>query len=280
MSDRPRIRRKDPERSAPIRDWSNMFRSPGAQAVTAPSAESAAVGLQVNNSTADGVASDSAEQSTAATVAAGVSEEARIGIETAYRVIDEHLQEGRRAAQARSGRNGAEPAASATAGPSGVGVAADSIQEMVAQGIRFYTSLAPLWSSLVNSIANSAMVRDTAPAGGISTAPLAPAPMPRSAPAMSPAPVIIEIASARMTRVTVDLAPPVGTSSLAIGGLQALEPEKPPLKEIALVTEPGSNRTVVRIRVPESQPAGVYSGVIVDRESGEPRGTITLRIDG
>ncbi len=199
-----------------------------------------------------GSPSDSAAQSTAATVAAGVSEEARIGIETAYRVIDEHLQEGRCAAQTQSGRDsGARVGAFAAAGSSGVElpVAADfSVQEMVAQGIRFYTSLAPLWSSLVNSIANSAMVRDTAPAGGISTAPLAPAPMPRSAPAMSPAPVIIEIASARMTRVTVDLAPPVGASSLAIGGLQALEPEKPPLKEIALVTEPGSNRTVVRIR--------------------------------
>jgi hypothetical protein len=280
MSDRPRIRRNDPERSAPIRDWSNMFRSPGAQTVTAPAADAAVVGLQVNNSTTDGVASGSATVSTPATVNASLSEEARIGIETAYRVIDEHLQEGRRAAQAQSGRDGgAGDEAFSTASPSGVGIAADRIQEIVAQGIRFYTSLAPLWGSLVNSIANSAVARDSAAAGGISAAPLAPAPIPRTATATSPAPVIIEIASTRMTRVTVDLAPHVGMSNLAIGGLQALEAEKPPLQEIALATEPGSNRTVLRIRVPEDQPAGVYSGVIVDRESGEPRGTITLRID-
>ncbi len=279
MSDRPRVRRKDPERSAPIRDWSNMFRSPGAQGAAAPSADSAAAGIQVNNSTHEGVASGSAAVSTAAVQAATVSEEARVGIETAYRVIDEHLQEGRRAAQAQSGRGGgAGPGAFATAGPAGVGIAAESIQEMVAQGIRFYSSFAPLWVSLVNSIANSAVVRDNV-AGGISAAPLALAPMPRSTTAMGPAPIIIEIASTRMTRVTVDLAPHAGPPNLAIGGLHALESEKPPLKEIALTIEPGSNRAVVRIRVPESQPAGVYSGVIVDSESGEPRGTIALRID-
>jgi hypothetical protein len=275
MSDGPRIRRKDPERSAPIRDWSNMFRSPGAPGAAAPSADSPA-----NNSTPDGVASGPSASATLAVHAGAVSDEARVGIETAYRVIDEHLQEGRRAAQAQSGRaDGAGAGAFARAVPAGVGIAADSIQEIIAQGIRFYSSFAPLWISLVNSIANSAGVRDPAAASGISAAPLAPAPMPRSATEMGAPPMIIEIASARMTRITVDLAPHAGPANLAIGGLHALEAEKPPLKEIALTVEPGSNCAVVRIRVPEHQPAGVYSGVIVDRESGEPRGTMTLRID-
>jgi hypothetical protein len=215
----PRIRRKDPERSAPIRDWSNMFRSPGAQGASAPSADSAAAGLQANNSTPDGVAGDSAAVSIPAAAATAVSEEARVGIETAYRVIDEHLQEGRRAAQAQSGRDGAAlDGAFATAGPSGVGMAPDSVQEMVAQGIRFYSSLAPLWGSLVNSIANSAAIRDPV-AAATRAAPLAPAPMPRNAAAAGPPPVIIEIASTRMTRVTVDLAPQVVAANLAIGGL-------------------------------------------------------------
>ena len=278
MSDRPRIRRKEPERSAPIRDWSNMFRSPGAQGTVAPSADAAAE-FQANNATSDGVASGSAAAGTPAAQAATVSDEARAGIETAYRVINEHLQEGRLAAQTQSGRvAGAGTGAFATSDPAGVGIVADSIQEMLAQGIRLYSSFGPLWAGLVNSIANSAVVRDTA-AGGISAAPLAPAPMPRSAIAMSPTPIIVEIASTRMTRITVDLAPHANAPNLAIGGLHAIEPEKPPLKEIALTIEPASNRTVVRIRVPESHPAGVYAGVIVDRESGEPRGTMTLRID-
>ena len=46
MSEHPRIRRKDPERSAPIRDWSNMFRSSGGQSASAPSADSGAARIE------------------------------------------------------------------------------------------------------------------------------------------------------------------------------------------------------------------------------------------
>jgi hypothetical protein len=35
----------------------------------------------------------------------------------------------------------------------------------------------------------------------------------------------------------------------------------------------------VRIRVPDNQPAGVYNGVIVDKDSGEARGNLTVRIE-
>jgi hypothetical protein len=158
-----------------------------------------------------------------------------------------------------------------------VTIAAESIQEILAQGIRFYSSFAPLWVSLVKSIANSAAAGDNA-AAGIAAPPLARAPMPPSAPATA-APIIVEIASTRMTRITVDLAPAASMTHLAIGGLQALEPEKPALKEISLATDAASHRTLVRIRVQDNQPPGVYRGVIVDPDSGEPRGTITLRID-
>lgn len=273
MSDHPRIKREDPARSAPIRDWSNMFRSADAQGPPAPSPGPAADGARMYDSVPNGSANGSATVSTPAAPAASLSEEARVGIETAYRVIDEHLQEGRRAAQEQGG---AGPGSFATAGPAGVVIGADSIQEIVAQGIRFYSSLAPLWVGLVKAIANSAGAPDTA-AAGIATPSLAPAPMPRTAAATS-APIIVEIASSRMTRITVDLAPSAIMTQLAIGSLQALEPEKPPLKEISLTTDAGSRRAVVRIRVSENQP-GVYSGVIVERDSGEPRGTITLRIE-
>jgi hypothetical protein len=107
MSDHPRLKRNDPARSAPIRDWSNMFHSPAAQSLSPPSADPAAVGLRINeamrNGAANGAANGSATVSTPAAPAAGLSEEARVGIETAYRVIDEHLQEGRRAAQEQGG---------------------------------------------------------------------------------------------------------------------------------------------------------------------------------
>jgi hypothetical protein len=274
MSDRPRVRRIDAERIAPIRDWSNLFRSPGAQAMTAAPGNGAAMKAQVSEFAPDGDANGSAPAATLATPDA-VSAEALRGIESAYRVIDEHLQEGRRAAQARpvDARPSAPGAAdSVSTGAAGAGVAAPNLEEIVEQGLRLYSSLAPLWSSIVNSLAGAAVLREPSP-DGLSAPP--PAPIPRN----TAAPVIVEIASARMARVTVDLAQRAGTPNLVVGGLLAIEAEKPPLKAIALTIEPGSNRTVVTIRVPEDQPPGVYSGVIVDRESGEAHGTITLRID-
>ena len=277
VSDYRRVRRNDAERIAPIRDWSNLLRNPAAQGVPAASGNGAAMKAPASEFPPDGGANGSAPAATSSPPDP-VSEEAQRGIEDAYRVIDEHLQEGRRAAQARPAatRPGAPGAdQSVPAGAAGAGAAPPNFEEMVAQGLRLYTSLAPLWTTLLNSVANTAVARDQS-ADGLSVAPLAPAPIPRN----TAAPVIVEIASLRRARVTVDLPQQADTLNLAVGGLLSIEAGKPPLREITLGIEAGSNRTVVSIRVPDDQPAGMYSGVIVDRDSGQPRGTITLRIDG
>ena len=102
-------------------------------------------------------------------------------------------------------------------------IATDSLQEMITQGVRFYSSLAPLWANFLNSVAVSAGALSPAQAGA-PAAPLAPAPIPRSTPAMGGAPIIIEIVSARMARVTIDLAPQAIVANLATTGLYALSP--------------------------------------------------------
>ncbi len=235
------------------------------------------MGAEANEPTPQGSA-----MGAAAAAVTAVGGDANTEIESAYRVIDEYLQEGRRAAQARS-RDSSVAAAGAFAAiatdPSRVGMAAASIQEMVAQGIRFYSTLAPLWTAVVSSIASSAgaaIPTDTPVPGA---APLHPPPLPRGSTTTIPAPVIIELASARMTRVTVDLTSPGDTAALAIGGLHAIESERPPLRDIRFASDSHSGRPIVRIRVPDDQLPGVYSGVIVDADSGEPRGTIWLRIE-
>jgi len=214
-----------------------------------------------------------------------VSEEARHGVESAYRVIDEHLQEGRRAAQARidDARATASGAFNmAAADSAGMKIATESLQEMITQGVRFYSSLAPLWASFVNSVAASAGALNptyptapTAPAA----APLAPAPIPCSAHTTRGAPIGIEIASARMTRVTIDLAPQAIATNLATTVLHAIEPDRQALKDVTFTIDASANRPIVPIRVPENQPAGVYNGVIVDKDSGNARGILTVRIE-
>jgi hypothetical protein len=93
------------------------------------------------------------------------------------------------------------------------------------------------------------------------------------------APISIEIASIRMARVTVDLAPQASATNLATTGLHALEADRPPLDDITFTFDAAANRPIVRIRVPDDQPTGIYNGVIVDKASGDPRGTITVRIE-
>jgi hypothetical protein len=272
MSDRPRLHRNDPARLTPVRNWSNLFRGAGARVPAA------------------------AQMSTPPTptlfAAEPVGEEARLGIENAYRVIDEHLQEGRRAAQARADNSPPMPPGgfdSAALSSVQMDVTTESIQEAVAQGIRFYVSLAPLWTSVINSFANSPGTPNSSPNGSFApdpVAPLARPPLARVNPVaatkptiIAPAPSIIEVASARMTRVTVDLTPPANGARLATTGLHAIEPSHPPLTDISFTYDAGSSLYIVRIRVPDTQPAGIYNGVIVDTDSREPRGTITLRLE-
>jgi hypothetical protein len=280
MSDRPRIRREDPDRETPVRNWSNLYRSAGPTGASKPSANGAAVSVETTQLTAEGAAAESAPGGVSAALEP-VGDEARAEIESAYRVVDEHLQEGRRAAQAlSSGTATSAPGAFAptpTGSPSAA-LAAESIQEMVAQGIRFYSSLAPLWASIVNAIASSANASNPAQAGTPAAAPLSPPALARGGVATATSSISIELASTRMTHVTVDFFPHAKATGFTTSGLHAIEGDLPTLKDITFAIDSHS-RPVVRIRVPDHQPAGLYNGVIVDMDSCEPRGTITLRIE-
>jgi hypothetical protein len=279
MSDRPRIRREDPDRAAPVRDWANLFRS--ATSPSPPSTNGSVKRGPTDEMTVAGAANGPASASDPA-APGSISEEAQIAIENAYRVVDEHLQEGRRAAQsrkdeARMSATGAFPAASVNA--AGIGLAAENIQEIVAQGIRFYSTLAPLWTSVVHSFATAATAASSPDDAGLAAAPLARPPMPGSKTRMVADPIIIELASARMTRVTIDLVPHLDPTKLATSGLHSIVPDCPSIKDLTFIVDSHSNRPVVRIRVPDGQPVGSYNGVIVDADSGDPRGTIAVRIE-
>ena len=278
MSDRPRIRREDPDRAAPVRDWANLFRS--AASSSTPFTNGSVKRGPTDEMTVAGAANGPASASNPA-APGPVSEEAQIAIENAYRVVDEHLQEGRRAAHsrkdgARMSAPGAFPAASVNA--AGIGLTVENIQAMVAEGLRFYSTLAPLWTTLFNSIATAATAA-SAPDTGLAAASLARPPMPGNTTTMAAEPIIVELASNRMTRVTIDLVPHVNPTKLATSGLHSIVPDCPSIKDLTFIVDSHSNRPVVRIRVPEDQPVGSYNGVIVDADSGDPRGTIALRIE-
>jgi hypothetical protein len=73
-----------------------------------------------------------------------------------------------------------------------------------------------------------------------------------------------------------DLAPDANISALGVQDLSVLDAagRLPPITGTRL--EQIDGRVVVRVSVPQDQPAGTYFGSIVDRTNLEPRGTLRI----
>lgn len=90
--------------------------------------------------------------------------------------------------------------------------------------------------------------------------------------------VAVELQSKRPVVVTVDLVPAAGRRVLGAHPLRAPEVGKAPLTRVSFAPAGDGNDLSVRIRVPDDQPAGIYSGAIYSLENGRAEGTLTLEI--
>jgi hypothetical protein len=75
-----------------------------------------------------------------------------------------------------------------------------------------------------------------------------------------------------------DLKPGSAGRRLVVHGLRATTAAAPPLTDVAFDTDPSAEIVGVRVRVPNDLPPGIYTDVVLDRDTGEPRGTISVRI--
>ena len=91
-------------------------------------------------------------------------------------------------------------------------------------------------------------------------------------------PVVIEIASLRRTQVVLDLPSYPDHYTPIVHGLHASDPDLPPLREISFQRDKKSARHVLRLKIPNRHPAAVYTGVIADKETNSPKGTLSVRI--
>lgn len=260
MSERQRKHREDPERSGPRRDWSSLYRQPDAR---------------------DGAARPPAQDIGHADA---IDDAVAHGVELGYRVIDEYIRQGQRAAE-RFNRDGYGN------GHYDSDAAAGDLQELLERLMRYSARLLPQWLEAAGALAPASEILrdllrewDTQSRNGASSEG-ASSDNAKSGQASSTgaAPdgneqLAIEVVSSRATRVTLNLRAHSARPALLAGGLRAINPEWPPLTEVALVAVDGGGSPVVRIRVPDDQPAGVYTGVLVDAHSGEPCGTLSVRI--
>lgn len=88
--------------------------------------------------------------------------------------------------------------------------------------------------------------------------------------------VAIEIHGARPAEVACKLCPPFARFVPSVPALYSSDREVSPLKNIRF--ELRDNRPVLVIDIPEKQPPGKYSGAIVDRETNQAGGFVTVFI--
>ena len=181
------------------------------------------------------------------------------GVELAYSVIDKYIAEGRRTAEGLS------------AGPYTTRIADDNLQGLLARLLRFQAEILPLW---IDTVATLITVQPSQN-GHISTQ----GGRPRSNGTKdSLRPVAIEVSSRRPALVSLDLGPDCETQPLVALSVNSIDARKPAITGVSLVPDDIRGQLKLVVRIPDDQPSGTYTGVIVDRNSGDTRGSLSIRI--
>jgi hypothetical protein len=277
----PRIRRPEPQRVDPIRHWTGVFGHEGAPP-SAPRAEAFAKFAQAATRNPGGAVAD--------------------GVATGYRVIEDHLREGRRAAAK------VMPSVGDT---HGAGFRPPAIEPTLDGLYRAATDLLSSWFQVVSSVPGlqNPGAWQSAPPGsldpgcftaggpreGVRTAhdaPLRPEAPPADPPAgatppapatgaTAPAaglPVKVRLRSLLPVEVGVDLFAGAASRPLRVHDLRDASGDLPRLRGASL-SEPSPGAGLrFELAVPETHPPGTYVGAVVDDETGRGWGTVTVTV--
>ncbi len=252
MSDQQRLRRENPERTTPIRHWSKLYRQDDSWGLHSPTSQASPSQAAPPN----GATSDAVSQ----------------GVKLGYQVIEEHIRQGQRIAQQFNSRS---------YNLSHVG---NDVRELAERLVRDSTNLLSLWFNLMTSLANNV---DLTKSFSQMTSPPSPptsngvAPQQASAaaePTSHGTAVSIELLASCPTQVTLNLSPKAERLFLATPGLHAMTADTPPLTDLTFIPALDNNPASLRIRIPDQHPPDLYTGVLVDRNTGLPQGTVSVRV--
>lgn len=252
MNDQQRLRRDDPERTSPIRHWSKLYRQDDSWGSHASSANAPPTQATPPNSATNDAVSQ--------------------GVKIGYQVIEEHIRQGQRIAQQFNSRS------------YNLGSVGNDVRELTERLVRDSTNLLSLWFNLMTSLANNVDLskqfsrtasHPSPPASnGISPQKASPSEEPTS----QGTAVSIELLASCPTQVTLNLSPKAERLFLATPGLHAMTADKPPLTDLTFIPALENNPASLRIRVPNQQPPDLYTGVLVDRNTGLPQGAVSVRV--
>jgi len=250
MDEGKRKRRRDPSRTEPIRSWSKLYRN----------SDSWGSGMSDQESSSGQGADDRFDNTISRAVELG------------YKVIEDQIRQGQKIAEQFA--SGGLDKSLANGDPAEIG-------ERV---LRFYSDIGALWFEMVESLMRNPALGDlykniggklNGHDQGAATANGA-----NAARANGKAALPVEIISSEATsaRVSVDLNAQCDATSLRACPLVATDSGKPPVCEVE-ITEPVDGWPgTLRITIPAGQPAGNYSGVLLNAVTDEPAGTVCLHI--
>jgi hypothetical protein len=235
-----RMRRPQPERDAPLRASRSTLASNGA---ARPEAEEQAT----NAAQKPAASADDVKAEASGSVSAAVA--------MAYRVVERNIKEGREAAE-RLSAAGAQTPNNPT-----IKSAANRLLHMTRE---YGSALLDLASSVVHESDARGLIERFAGNG--------------PQPSQPEAVVVQRISSRKPVEVSLSsLAPTAVEPPPGLAGLHSLDAGSRPIEDVRFLTRAGGGLEL-HIVVPDQQPAGIYSGVIVDGQSQLPLGTLSVKV--
>ncbi len=93
-----------------------------------------------------------------------------------------------------------------------------------------------------------------------------------------PAPTI-QVVSRKTPEVTLSTLTPASPVVVpVVVGLFSADPTLPAIRNVRFSAAPDRSRLVLHIRIDDNQPAGTYIGFVIDSDTNQPLGTLTVRV--
>jgi len=252
MSASNRVTRPPLERMQPIRSWSTLFTaSPAGADAGAQRTEGSP---RMDNPSLNDVVARS--------------------VELGYRVVDEYIRQGQKAALRLNERS------------YGAQAMTGDVQDLGMRMLEYASDFAGVWLEFVQVAATA-----SAPPVPAENGPAQPPATPNSDGVEKPiqpgraseegrSRVRIEVRSTQTTEVSLDIRPGAVRSTLIVHALRAMDPDTPRLSQVTFQRESDDEPGHLRIEVPADQPPGIYNGLIIDEKTSLPVGSVSVRIGG
>jgi len=244
MTQQERLHRQDPKRAEPIRNLTAFLRNSHSWGEVPPGEEHSHTGEgEKSSETIDDVLTH--------------------GVNLGYKIIDEHILQGRRVADDLRHRR--------SFGSEQKGETPGEINALVSRLLGLTKDMGALcFDSLELALKSPLLLAQLADRGQHSeeTTP---------SPSVTESNISIEISSKRRAQVTLNLPARARPYSPLIHALHAANPAFPPLTGVRFQHSAGK-APLLLVEIPDGQPPSTYTGVVVEKDTNEPVGSLVIRV--